>query len=142
LKNSGLSIEYNEKRDRNKYSLLRRLKCFQNNGKTEIHERHVCGSFGSCCSSPVENQLILRKRQTKRWPSNIGPSERRDLKVTTVADGGDECSDPAVLQRAFDLGINFYDYGRLLYAWKELKRWWERSFRGKRDGSLYSDQGS
>jgi uncharacterized protein len=31
------------------------------------------------------------------------------LKVTTVGMGVMNCSDPAVLQRAFDLGINFYD---------------------------------
>ncbi|MBM4341231.1 MAG: hypothetical protein FJ110_17005 [Deltaproteobacteria bacterium] len=31
------------------------------------------------------------------------------LKVTSVSMGVMNCSDPAVLQRAFDLGINFYD---------------------------------
>jgi len=31
------------------------------------------------------------------------------LKVTTVSMGVMNCSDPAVLLRAFDLGINFYD---------------------------------
>jgi uncharacterized protein len=31
------------------------------------------------------------------------------IKVTTVGMGVMNCSDPAVLQRAFDLGINFYD---------------------------------
>jgi aryl-alcohol dehydrogenase-like predicted oxidoreductase len=31
------------------------------------------------------------------------------LKVTTVSMGVMNCSDPAVLQRAYDLGINFYD---------------------------------
>ena len=31
------------------------------------------------------------------------------LKVTAVSMGVMNCSDPAVLQRAFDLGINFYD---------------------------------
>ena len=31
------------------------------------------------------------------------------LKVTTVSMGVMNCSDSAVLHRAFDLGINFYD---------------------------------
>ncbi len=34
---------------------------------------------------------------------------RTGLKVTAVSMGVMNCSDPAVLQRAFDLGINFYD---------------------------------
>jgi aryl-alcohol dehydrogenase-like predicted oxidoreductase len=34
---------------------------------------------------------------------------RTGLKVTTVSMGVMNCSDPAVLHRAFDLGINFYD---------------------------------
>jgi aryl-alcohol dehydrogenase-like predicted oxidoreductase len=34
---------------------------------------------------------------------------RTGLKVTTVSMGVMNCSNPAVLQRAFDLGINFYD---------------------------------
>ena len=34
---------------------------------------------------------------------------RTGLKVTTVSMGVMNCSDPAVLLRAFDLGINFYD---------------------------------
>lgn len=34
---------------------------------------------------------------------------RTGLKITAVSMGVMNCSDPAVLQRAFDLGINFYD---------------------------------
>jgi hypothetical protein len=34
---------------------------------------------------------------------------RTGLKVTAVSMGVMNCSDPAVLQRAFDLGVNFYD---------------------------------
>jgi aryl-alcohol dehydrogenase-like predicted oxidoreductase len=55
-----------------------------------------------------------------RVRSSLGKSERMSsleyrtlgktgLKVTTVSMGVMNCSDPAVLHRAFDLGINFYD---------------------------------
>ncbi len=37
---------------------------------------------------------------------------RTGLKVTVVSMGVMNCSDPAVLHRAFDLGINFYDTDR------------------------------
>ena len=37
------------------------------------------------------------------------PLGKTGLKVTTVSMGVMNCSDPAVLLRAFDLGINFYD---------------------------------
>ena len=41
------------------------------------------------------------------------------LKVTAVSMGVMNCSDPAVLHRAFDLGINFYDTAQRLYGWQE-----------------------
>jgi len=55
-----------------------------------------------------------------RLRSSLGKSEKMSsleyrtlgktgLKVTTVSMGVMNCSDPAVLHRAFDLGINFYD---------------------------------
>jgi aryl-alcohol dehydrogenase-like predicted oxidoreductase len=55
-----------------------------------------------------------------RVRSSLGKSEKMSsleyrtlgktgLKVTTVSMGVMNCSDPAVLHRAFDLGINFYD---------------------------------
>jgi aryl-alcohol dehydrogenase-like predicted oxidoreductase len=55
-----------------------------------------------------------------RVRSSLGKSEKMPsleyrtlgktgLKVTTVSMGVMNCSDPAVLHRAFDLGINFYD---------------------------------
>src|SRR4030067_985060 len=49
------------------------------------------------------------------------------LKVTTLSMGVMNCSDPAVLLRAFDLGINFYDTGVLGYPQSEYGRF-ERGY--------------
>ncbi len=54
------------------------------------------------------------------------------LKVTTVGMGVMNCSDPAVLLRAFDLGINFYDTADC-YMWGRNEEMVGKAFQGKRD---------
>ncbi len=54
------------------------------------------------------------------------------LKVTAVGMGVMNCSDPAVLQRAFDLGINFYDTADCYMRGKN-EEMVGRVFQGKRD---------
>ena len=54
------------------------------------------------------------------------------MKVTTVSMGVMNCSDPAVLQRAFDLGINFYDTADCYMRGKN-EEMVGRAFQGKRD---------
>ncbi len=54
------------------------------------------------------------------------------LKVSTVGMGVMNCSDPAVLHRAFDLGVNFYDTARVYMRGRNetLLGW---AFEGRRD---------
>lgn len=54
------------------------------------------------------------------------------LKVTTVSMGVMNCSDPAVLHRAYDLGINFYDTADC-YMWGRNEEMVGKVFEGKRD---------
>ena len=54
------------------------------------------------------------------------------LKVTAVSMGVMNCSDPAVLLRAFDLGINFYDTADC-YMWGRNEEMVGNAFQGKRD---------
>lgn len=57
------------------------------------------------------------------------------LKVTAIGMGVMNCSDPAVLHRAFDLGINFYDTAHSYMAGKN-EMMVGKVFRGKRDKVL------
>jgi uncharacterized protein len=57
------------------------------------------------------------------------------LKVTAVSMGVMNCSDPAVLRRAFDLGINFYDTANSYMAGKN-EELVGKVFREKRDKVL------
>ncbi|AFM24581.1 aldo/keto reductase [Desulfomonile tiedjei] len=57
---------------------------------------------------------------------------RTGLKVTAVSMGVMNCSDPSVLHRAFDLGINFYDTAHS-YMGGRNEEMMGKAFRGKRD---------
>jgi len=57
---------------------------------------------------------------------------RTGLKVTAVSMGVMNCSDPAVLRRAFDLGVNFYDTAHSYMAGRN-EELVGKVFRGKRD---------
>ncbi len=57
---------------------------------------------------------------------------RTGLKVTVVSMGVMNCSNPAVLQRAFDLGINFYDTADC-YMHGRNEEMVGKVFQGKRD---------
>jgi len=51
------------------------------------------------------------------------------------------CSDPAVLLRAFDLGVNFYDTADC-YMNGRNEEMVGKAFRGKRDKIFIPDEGS
>ena len=58
--------------------------------------------------------VFLKVKSSSAKPNMAPALEYRTLgktglKVTAVSMGVMNCSDPAVLQRAFDLGVNFYD---------------------------------
>jgi aryl-alcohol dehydrogenase-like predicted oxidoreductase len=57
------------------------------------------------------------------------------LKVTVVGMGVMNCSDPAVVLRAFDLGINFFDTADC-YMWGRNEEMVGQVFQGKRDKVL------
>jgi len=57
------------------------------------------------------------------------------LKVTAVSMGVMNCSDPAVVHRAFDLGINFYDTAHV-YMGGRNEEMVGKVFRGRRDKVL------
>lgn len=57
------------------------------------------------------------------------------LKVTSVSMGVMNCSDPSVLRRAFDLGINFFDTAHVYMGGKNEEMVGD-VFRGKRDKVL------
>jgi aryl-alcohol dehydrogenase-like predicted oxidoreductase len=57
---------------------------------------------------------------------------RTGLKVTAVGMGVMNCSDPAVVHRAYDLGINFYDTADC-YMWGRNEEMVGKAFKGKRE---------
>jgi len=57
---------------------------------------------------------------------------RTGMKVTTVSMGVMNCSDPTVLHRAYDLGINFYDTADC-YMWGRNEEMVGKVFQGKRE---------
>jgi len=70
--------------------------------------RNMSSAILGVVSSPFWSGLPLARAEKKSVPEyrTLGKTE---LKVTAVSMGVMNCSDPAVLLRAFDLGINFYD---------------------------------
>ncbi|OGP89412.1 MAG: hypothetical protein A2157_13170 [Deltaproteobacteria bacterium RBG_16_47_11] len=86
-------------------------------GITTPHVLKVSSSSGKTNKSPALEHRILGKT---------------GLKVTTVGMGVMNCSDPAVLQRAFDLGINFYDTADC-YMRGNNEEMVGKVFQGKRD---------
>jgi len=70
--------------------------------------RDMSSAFLGVMSSPFWSNLPLAHAEKKPVPEyrTLG---KTGLKVTAVSMGVMNCSDPAVLLRAFDLGINFYD---------------------------------
>lgn len=70
--------------------------------------RNMSSALLGVVSSPFWSGLPLAHAEKKSVPEyrTLG---KTGLKVTAVSMGVMNCSDPAVLLRAFDLGINFYD---------------------------------
>jgi aryl-alcohol dehydrogenase-like predicted oxidoreductase len=70
--------------------------------------RNLSSALLGVVSSPFWSGLPLAHAEKKPVPEHrtLG---KTGLKVTAVSMGVMNCSDPAVLLRAFDLGINFYD---------------------------------
>jgi len=70
--------------------------------------RNMSSALLGVVSSPFWSGLPLANAE-KKPVLEYRTLGKTGLKVTTVSMGVMNCSDPAVLLRAFDLGINFYD---------------------------------
>jgi aryl-alcohol dehydrogenase-like predicted oxidoreductase len=70
--------------------------------------RNMSSALLGVVSSPFWSGLPLANAE-KKPVLEYRTLGKTGLKVTTVSMGVMNCSDPAVLNRAFDLGINFYD---------------------------------
>jgi hypothetical protein len=85
--------------------------------------------------SPVLNPVSSSAKTEKGSPLEYRTLGKTGLKVTVVGMGVMNCSDPAVLARAFDLGINFYDTADC-YMWGKNEEMVGKAFQGKRDRVL------
>lgn len=85
--------------------------------------------------SPVWKPASSLAKTEKTPPLEYRTLGKTGLKVTTVGMGVMNCSDPAVLARAFDLGINFYDTADC-YMWGKNEEMVGKVFQGKRDKVL------
>jgi len=80
----------------------------------------------------VDSSFADRKKAVTPEYRTLG---KTGLRVTAVSMGVMNCSDPAVLHRAFDLGINFYDTANSYMAGKN-EEMVGKAFRKKRDKVL------
>jgi aryl-alcohol dehydrogenase-like predicted oxidoreductase len=93
--------------------------------------KHLSLAFGGVVASPFLGGLSpthCEKRPTLEYRA-LG---RTGLKVTAVSMGVMNCSDPSVLRRAFDLGVNFYDTADC-YMHGRNEEMIGEVFQGKRD---------
>ncbi len=89
------------------------------------------GMIAAPLLKPVSSLARIEKMQGLEYRT-LG---KTGLKVTVVGMGVMNCSDPAVVLRAFDLGINFYDTADC-YMWGKNEEMVGKAFQGKRDKVL------
>jgi aryl-alcohol dehydrogenase-like predicted oxidoreductase len=85
--------------------------------------------------APLWNINLSLADTQKAGPLQYRTLGKTGLKVTAVSMGVMNCSDPAVLYRALDLGINFYDTANA-YMGGRNEAMVGKAFRGKRDKVL------
>lgn len=97
-------------------------------GRRKFIKRLSSALFGTMAGS------LLRSGTSQAKPGNLEYRTlgRTGLKVTAVSMGVMNCSDPAVLLRAFDLGVNFYDTADC-YMGGRNEEMVGKAFKGKRD---------
>jgi aryl-alcohol dehydrogenase-like predicted oxidoreductase len=86
-------------------------------------------------AGPFVNAHSSTATQEKSITPEFRTLGKTGLKVTAVSMGVMNCSDPAVLRRALDLGINFYDTAHV-YMGGRNEEMVGKAFRGKRDKVL------
>jgi aryl-alcohol dehydrogenase-like predicted oxidoreductase len=93
--------------------------------------KNVSSAFWGVVGSYLWSGLPLAKAE-KKPVLEYRTLGKTGLKVTTVSMGVMNCSDPGVLLRAFDLGINFYDTADC-YMRGRNEEMVGQTFKGKRD---------
>src|SRR5271157_1704274 len=92
-------------------------------------------AFIGLATAPLMNFNLSFAETQKQATPQYRALGRTGLKVTAVSMGVMNCSDPAVLRRAFDLGINFFDTAHV-YMGGRNEEMVGMVFRGKRDKVL------
>lgn len=92
-------------------------------------------AFLGLATAPLLSAGDSRAKTAKSQAVEYRILGKTGLKVTAVGMGVMNCSDPAVLLRAFDLGVNFYDTARIYMGGKN-EGFVGKVFRGKRDKVL------
>jgi uncharacterized protein len=94
--------------------------------------KRVSATLAGIAATPFLKPTSLFAKTEKGSPVEYRPLGKTGLKVTVVGMGVMNCSDPAVVLRAFDLGINFYDTADC-YMWGKNEEMVGKAFQGKRD---------
>jgi aryl-alcohol dehydrogenase-like predicted oxidoreductase len=97
--------------------------------------KRVSTTLVGIAATPLLKPASLLAKAEKVSPLEYRPLGKTGLKVTVVGMGVMNCSDPAVVLRAFDLGINFYDTADC-YMWGKNEEMVGKAFQGKRDKVL------
>jgi uncharacterized protein len=97
--------------------------------------KRVSSTLLGMAATPFLKPTSLFAKTEKASPLEYRTLGKTGLKVTVVGMGVMNCSDPAVLARAFDLGINFYDTADC-YMWGKNEELVGKAFQGKRDKVL------
>jgi aryl-alcohol dehydrogenase-like predicted oxidoreductase len=97
--------------------------------------KQVSTSLAGIAVTPFLKPASLFAKTEKAPPLEYRTLGKTGLKVTVVGMGVMNCSDPAVVLRAFDLGINFYDTADC-YMWGKNEEMVGKVFQGKRDKVL------
>jgi len=92
-------------------------------------------AFIGLATAPLMNFNLSFAETEKQATPQYRTLGRTGLKVTAVSMGVMNCTDPSVLRRAFDLGINFFDTAHA-YMGGRNEEMVGKVFRGKRDKVL------
>jgi uncharacterized protein len=103
-------------------------------GRRKFMKRMASAMLGVMAGRPWEGQQVFAKAE-KMPAIEYRTLGKTGLKVTAVGMGVMNCSDPSVLLRAFDLGINFYDTADCYMRGKN-EEMVGKAFQGKRDKVL------
>jgi hypothetical protein len=102
-----------------------------NIGRRKLIKRMSSTLLGMAVT-PVLKPLSSLAKTEKSPALEYSTLGKTGLKVTTVSMGVMNCSDSAVVLRAYDLGINFYDTADC-YMWGHNEEMVGKVFQGKRD---------